>query len=102
MKVLRTLIEALYRAQGDVDAEIEAVFNLTEHFFLENRYDLVDEFLMTVDVCRLEATTIECVLRSSYRFQHVLPNWKHYLDEAKSVLKSMGRDPGHLLAGLEP
>lgn len=100
MKDLRTRMETLYRAQGDVDAEADAVLDLTETLFLENRYDLVDEFLVTVDVCRLDATSVEGILRASFRFQHALPHWEFFLKEAEKAF-SDGKYPDYLLNGLE-
>lgn len=102
MKNLKERIEALYSAQGEIDKEIEAVLNLTEALFEDNRFDLVDDFLLSVDACRLGPLSLEGILRSTYRFQRVLPNWEHFLGEAKGLLQSMGHDADMLLAGLVP
>ena len=102
MKDLKGRMEELYRAQGDVDKEIDAVMELTEAFFEDNRFDLVDDFLMNVDACRLGPLSHEGILRASYRFQHVLPSWEHFLGEARGLLKGMGHDADVLLAGLVP
>lgn len=102
MTDLKERIEALYRAQGDVDKEIEIVLELTETPFEDNRYDLVDEFLLNVDACRLGPLSLEGILRSTFRFQHVLSHWEHFLGEARGLLASMGHDPETLLSGLVP
>lgn len=102
MTDLKERIEALYRAQGDVDKEIEIVLELTETLFEDGRYDLVDEFLLNVDTCRLGPLSLEGILRSTFRFQHVLTNWEHFLGEARGLLANMGHDPEVLLAGLVP
>lgn len=101
MKNLKARIDALYTAQGDLDEEIEIVLDLTETLFLDNRFDLVDELLMTLDAYRLGPLSLEGILRSTYRFQHALPNWEYFLGEAKTVMNSMGHDPEMFLAGLE-
>ena len=102
MNDLKGRIEELYRAQGDVDKEIDAVLELTETLFAEQRFDLVDDFLMRVDACRLGPLSLEGILRASFRFQHVLPSWGHFLSEASGLLKGMGHDAETLLAGLVP
>lgn len=102
MKNLKERIEALYAAQGDTDREIETVLELTEALFEDNRFDLVDDFLLRVDACRLGPLSLECILRSAYRFQRALPNWEHFLGEARGLLQSMGHDAETLLAGLVP
>lgn len=102
MKNLKERIEELYAAQGDVDKEIDAVLALTETLFADNRFDLVDDFLLSVDACRLGPLSLEGILRSAYRFQRVLPNWEYFLGEAKGLLQSMGHDADSLLAGLVP
>lgn len=102
MKDLKGRIEELYRAQGDIDKEIDAVLELTETLFAEQRFDLVDDFLMHVDACRLGPLSLEGILRASFRFQHVLPSWEHFLSEARGLLKGMGHDADLLLAGLVP
>lgn len=99
---LKDRLEALYRAQGVIDDEIDAVFKLTEEWFADNRYDLVDEFLLNVDACRLGPLSLEGILRSTFRFQGVLSHWEHFLGEARGLLASMGHDPETLLAGLVP
>ncbi len=101
MKRTKELTEALYAAQGDLEKEIDLVIELTETRFADNRFDLVDEFLMNVDVCRLGPLTIEGILRSTYRFQRVLPNWEYFLNESRTVLENMGQDMELLLSGLE-
>ncbi len=102
MTDLKERIEALYRAQGDVDKEIEIVLELTETLFEDNRYDLVDDFLLRVDACRLGPLSLEGILRSTFRFQHVLPSWEHFLGEARELLLNMGHDTEILLSGLVP
>lgn len=102
MGIIKDRLETLYRAQGVIDDEIDAVFKLTEEWFADNRYDLVDEFLLNVDACRLGPLSLEGILRSTFRFQHALPNWEHFLGEARGLLQSMGHDAETLLAGLVP
>ncbi|MFB0964953.1 MAG: hypothetical protein QMC36_04655 [Patescibacteria group bacterium] len=102
MNDLKERIEELYRVQGDADREVELVLELTEALFEDNRYDLVDDFLMHVDTCRLGPLSLEGILRSSFRFRHVLPTWGHFLGEARGLLANMGHDADVLLAGLEP
>lgn len=93
-------IRELYLVQGDSDKEIEIVLELTEALFTDNRYDLVDEFLIAIDVYRLGPISLEGILRSTYRFQHTLPNWEYFLGEARTAMKSLGKDVDFLFVGL--
>lgn len=92
-------LTALYQEQ-DLDCAIDKLFVITEDNFVNKEFDKVNEVLELVDFSQLNSVLVEGLLRSTYRFQHLLPAWAHALSRAEKELSLRPEAQYDLLCGL--